>query len=337
MPALLEERQEALADLGGLHRGRSLGTRPAASRRPSAHPNRCIRCALRLDVCAARESLPPKLARAFARAGDPAASRNDWHAAGRATGRGGSRAPRAANGCARATRGGPSRAALSCRRGRGARRCVPDERELDPLLVVGLVARLRAGLARPLRVRRLVRVARAARLRSRPAAAARCRSCPLLVAAAAVLAAAPDFVAAAWHRGPLASCARRPLVLHRPGARASRRSPPASRASPTPDLRRSRLRPSSPATSSGASSGTACCEHAAHAPSVLRDLRSTRARGSTRSSSPLALMVAVAGVGRAVVLLAIAPLVWLLQRLRARPPGALRATRSSSTAPTAAP
>ena len=199
----------------------------------------------------------------------------------------------------------------------------PDERDVDCSLVLGLVARLRARLARPLRVRRLptwspeqllfvpMLAAGAAPLRAdpgRPPARCSSRWCP-------------TSSSGSWHRDradqPVGDCwfsVGPVLVLAAlaPG-RADARRRPASTRSPSP--------PRSPATSPGRWSATACST--APAPRGRSELLRHAARVDA-ILSPLAFLIAVAAADAPLAPARDRPARLAARDLLARPPRALR-------------
>ena len=83
---------------------------------------------------------------------------------------------------------------------------LPDERSADPLLTAGLLAAYAIVDTRPLRVRRLLRLAGAACSWFRPSFSSRSRMVAGFVAVAGVLSMLPDVLDAGWHRDRLVGC-----------------------------------------------------------------------------------------------------------------------------------
>ena len=195
--------------------------------------------------------------------------------------------------------------------GRGRDRRVPARRARVPSADRRARGRLRADLAGPLRVRRLLRRARAARVRS--AAPAR----PAPARAAARRAGRGALASCPTHRRQLAHGPLAVACLATAGSRSARCScsPARARASPrsTPlrRLRRSPSSPSSPATSAWTSLRDRCSDRL---PLPRRASRLRRHR--PRRRDPRAARVRDHRWRRSTsrsILLAIGPLVWLLQ------------------------
>ena len=193
----------------------------------------------------------------------------------------------------------------------------PTSATPDHLLVVGLVARLRGRLARALRVRR--------RLRRRPSSSSSSRCCcsrrstraAAGRASAAVLAhAARTSRAAAGTATAGSRPPRRLLVLRRPGAGPRRARPRDRRARPRRRLPARVRRPARRATSPGPSPATGSL-HACRSPRCSSDF-ARRPPASTRSSRRSPSSSRSRPSTSRSCLLAIAPLVWLLDDLLAR-------------------